>query len=794
MRINKFVLPVAMIVMVLVVIQPRAARADVGAIDNNIWWNGVTHDQTATYLNPMFPTTSQTTLVKIRTNKNDLTGVTLRIWNGSVTNAAMSKTSSDASWDYWSYTIPANSGQVWYRFKLVDGSASAWYNIYGMQSAEPGSGDFTFIPIDASLGSFNTPQWMRDAIVYQIFPERFRNGNTGNDPTGTVAWGSAPATNNFMGGDLQGLINKLDYLNDGNASTDTDLGITAIYLNPIFESPSNHKYDTANYEAIDDNFGTASDFSTLITQAHARGIKVILDGVFNHTSVGHPFFQDVVSNGSGSAYWSWYTVNHWPITWYDDANCNHVWDSGEVAVNWNASLGANHCLGSNDYDSWAGYASLPNLVNTNAAVQQYIITNSNSITKRWLATNANANAGADGWRLDVGNEVEDSFWQPFRTTVKNQKSDAFIIGEYWGNALHWLSENMWDSTMNYRLVYGTGNNGTECFFGGSQESGNNLISCSTSVDAFDLAMYANKTDYMWQAYSTTFNLLDSHDAWRFLSQAGGDQWKLYAAAIFQMTYTGAPTIYYGDEVGMGNYTGLPKDPGNRAAMEWSDITQPDGKTFHNPYHASISALYRDLIRVRLGHSALRTPQIVTLYRNNTDVTYAYARKSSSETVIVAINNSTSPKNLTIPLYGLFGNGTVLKDELSGNSYTVSGGNVVINNLDGHFGAILVTTPVLSKPHVTFQVNGYVTSYGQNMYVVGSVPELGSWNTNNAVPLNWVDSDSWVGMVTFTTSKGTTIQYKYIVKNPNGSIIWESDPNRSYMVPNWGDRFVTDTWH
>ena len=255
MRINKLVLVLlAITAVVLLAVQPGSVWAAVGAIDNNVWWDGVYHDQTTTYMNPLFPTTSQSATVKLRTNKNDLTGVTLRFWNGSsVTNAAMSKTSSDASWDYWSYTISANSGQVWYRFKLVDGSASAWYNIYGMQSAEPGSGDFAYIPIGASLGSFNTPQWMRDAIVYQIFPERFRNGNTGNDPSGTVAWGSAPATNNFMGGDLQGLINKLDYLNDGNSSTDTDLGITAIYLNPSFEAPSNHKYDTANYETIDDN-------------------------------------------------------------------------------------------------------------------------------------------------------------------------------------------------------------------------------------------------------------------------------------------------------------------------------------------------------------------------------------------------------------------------------------------------------------------------------------------------------------------------------------------------------------
>lgn len=794
MRINKLLL-LGMMVLMFLVAQSGSARADVGAIDNNVWWNGVYHDQTAAYMNPMFPATSQSTTITIRVNKNDLTGVTLRIWDGSaVTNAAMSKTSSDTSWDYWSYTIPAKNGQVWYRFNLVDGTASAWYNIYGMQSAEPASGDFTYIPVGASLGSFNTPQWMRDAIVYQIFPERFRNGNTANDPAGTVAWGSAPATNNFMGGDLQGLISKLDYLNDGNPATDTDLGINTIYLNPIFQSPSNHKYDITSYEAVDNSFGTAADFNTLITQAHARGIKVILDGVFNHTSVGHPFFQDVVSKGSASPYWSWYTVTNWPITWYDDANCNHVWDSGEVSVNWDATLAANHCLGSNDYVSWAGYASLPKLVSTNPAVQQYFITNTGSIASRWLATNSNPDAGADGWRLDVANELDDSYWQSFRTVVKNQKSDAFIIGEYWNNASHWLSGNMWDSTMNYRLVYGTGNNGTECFFGGSQESGNSLTSCSASVDSFDQAMYANKTDYMWQAYSTVFNLLDSHDAWRFLSQAGGDQWKLYTAAIFQMTYTGAPTIYYGDEVGMANYTGLPKDPGNRAAMEWSDITQPDGKTFHNPYHDSISALYRDLIHIRLAHPALRSPQIATLYRNNTDVTYAYARNSGSETVIVAINNSTSPKNLTIPLYGLFPDGTVLKDELSGTSYTVASGNVVINNLDGHFGAILVTTPVLSKTHVTFQVNGYVTSPGQNIYVVGSAPELGSWNTNNAVPLNWVNSNSWTGMATFTTSVGTAIQYKYIVKNPDGSIIWEGDPNNSYAVPGWGDRFITDNWH
>jgi len=663
------------------------------AHDNNIWWSGVYHYQDALHMNPLFPAIKDAVTMVLQVNRDDLTAARIRYWDGSEHFVDMVRDRNDDLYDYWKGAIPASTAQVYYRFMLIDGTDTDWYSAKGMSDEKTLEGDFTYFPIGGTSG-FKTPEWVRNAVFYQIFPERFYNGDITNDPPGAVSWGAEPTTKNFMGGDLQGIFDKLDYLNDGNPQTTHDLGITAIYLNPVFESRTNHKYSTEDYEKVDDNFGDNRLLSTLVNEAHKRGIRIILDGVFNHTGVAHPFFDDVVKKGESSSYYGFYTIHRWPVRWYDDLNNNTKKDSNEPYFDHWSKTSNDEYLRTNDYDAWWGFAHLPNLVTTNQTIRDYFITGENSIAVQWI------NMGIDGWRLDVANEIEDEFWKAFRTKVKQANHDAYIVGEYWGNAAQWLDGTMWDSTMNYRFRAAVQN-----FFAGIDDDGN---ASQTSVDEFDSALYGIRSDYPEPAYSTALNLLGSHDTWRFIDRCGGEWTKLRAAAIFQMTYPGAPMIYYGDENGMSQWPGAHKDPGNRCAMEWAD--------YSHPRHTEINEIYRKLIRIRHSHAALRSSHIRTIYRNNADKVYAYARRSADETVLVVINNSPSPKDATINLYGLLPDGTNLIDEIHGGAYAISSGQIKVGAINARDGVILAVSK--GKDYSTIRINEFlpVPSFGQREFI------------------------------------------------------------------------------
>lgn len=235
---------------------------------------------------------------------------------------------------------------------------------------------------------FETPAWVRDAVFYQIFVERFARGEPAHDPLGVQPWGSPPTHGNFMGGNLQGIIDRLDYL--------TDLGITALYLTPIFQSPSNHKYDTQDYFTVDPRFGDLGLLRRLVEACHQRGLRVVLDGVFNHCSDQNPFFLDVKQHGPQSRYWNWFHIRDWPFP-------DHFGSHGEV-LQW--------------YDCWWGFHTLPKLNYHNPEVEAYFL----NVATYWLRE-----AGVDGWRLDVPNEVIQSFWPKFRRAVKAVNSDAYIV-------------------------------------------------------------------------------------------------------------------------------------------------------------------------------------------------------------------------------------------------------------------------------------------------------------------------------------------------------------------------------
>jgi len=346
----------------------------------------------------------------------------------------------------------------------------------------------------------DTPTWVPDAVFYQIFPERFANGNPANDPREAKPWGTRPENFNFMGGDLEGVHARLGYLKS--------LGINALYLNPIFTSSSNHKYNTADYFEVDPNFGGDAAFDKVLKSAHALGMKVVLDGVFNHTSDEHPFFKDCIARGPSSPYWNWYSIYGYPVVTSPRPN----------------------------YNSWWGFGTLPQWrAASDRRVQDYIF----SVEEHWLKK------GIDGWRLDVPNEIDnDDFWREFRTRARKINPQAYIVGEIWEDASRWLKGDQFDSVMNYEWRTSVCN-----FFANQQ----------WNVDQFDWALAGLRNKYDARVTNAMFNIMSSHDVPRFLTVSGGDKRKLQLAQTFMMTYPGAPVIYYGDEIGMAGE----KDPDNR---------------------------------------------------------------------------------------------------------------------------------------------------------------------------------------------------------------------------------------
>jgi cyclomaltodextrinase / maltogenic alpha-amylase / neopullulanase len=352
------------------------------------------------------------------------------------------------------------------------------------------------------------PAWVGDAVFYQIFPERFANGDPTNDPPNVQPWGGTPTGRNFFGGDLAGIIDHLDHLQG--------LGITAIYLNPIFASPSNHKYNTSDYMRIDPAFGDDGALRTLVDECHARGIRVILDGVFNHTAVDFFAFADLRIRGERSVYRTWYNVHSFPVASPQTPN----------------------------YECWWGYGSMPKLMTGDPSVRSYIF----GVTRKWMAL------GIDGWRLDVANEIPHDFWVAWRALVKSIKPDAYICAEIWDNASAWLNGNEFDATMNYRFR-------TAVLAG--------LVSHTMPFSRMDSALNAQWADYSPGVNHALLNLLGSHDTERILTLAGGDTASVRQAMLFQFTYPGAPMLYYGDEFGMKGG----KDPGCRGTMVWDRAGQ-----------------------------------------------------------------------------------------------------------------------------------------------------------------------------------------------------------------------------
>ena len=381
-----------------------------------------------------------------------------------------------------------------------------------------------------------TPDWVADAVFYQIFPERFCNGDTHNDPPGTEAWGGVPTRENFFGGDLAGITKKLDYI--------VDLGCNALYLNPIFKAGTNHKYDTHDYFAIDPAFGDDAAFDALIREAHVRGIRVVLDGVFNHCGDGFIPFQDVIEQGEASSYKDWFDIYSFPVTPQPFPN----------------------------YATCGGAHYLPRLNIKNPEVEAFI----HKVALYWLGR------GIDGWRLDVPYEIGTDFWRRFRKVVKADYPKAYLVAEEWRDPTAFLQGDTFDGATHYLL---------------RNLAFDFLVTNALTGDAFMRGLEALLKHIPERAWCSMLTLLGSHDTERVLTVCRGDKDTLILLYTFLLTMPGAPLIYYGDENGM---TGE-NDPGCRKTMVW-DAEHWDG-CIRRPLKALLEAR-RNVATLRRGELEL----------------------------------------------------------------------------------------------------------------------------------------------------------------------------------------------
>jgi len=451
--------------------------------------------------------------LRIATRPGDLQSATLLVEHaGHWQRTPMTRFATTPAGDYFRTTLQAPSAPLRYGFWLEDKKGGRFYGASGLtpKPRDPYVWDWQKTP------AFKTPDWAKGAVFYQIFPERFANGKPANDPPGVQPWGGKPGVYNYFGGDLAGVMAHLDYLKA--------LGIEGVYFNPLFTAGSNHKYDTWDYTRIDPQFGSNEDFARLSEALHRDGMRVMLDGVFNHTGTGFAAFQEAVAKGPTSPAWNWYTFEGFPVVQEPKPN----------------------------YKAWWGFSHLPQLNNANPEVRAYLL----DVGRRWLAPGL-----ADAWRLDVPNEVPRPFWGDFRQAVHGARPDALIVGEIWADGSPWLKGDNFDSVMNYRF----------------RTAVLDFIAYEKlDAKAFGDALDQIRADYGDQVEQVLFNLLDSHDTERFLNAAKGDKAKLRLASLLQLTYPGMPVVYYGDEIGMTGGA----DPDNRRTMIWDEPRQDRGLLSH----------------------------------------------------------------------------------------------------------------------------------------------------------------------------------------------------------------------
>jgi glycosidase len=482
-------------------------------------------------------------------------------------------------------------------------------------------------PLELHMPDIHTPDWVKHAVFYQIFPDRFARSERVEKPSNLEPWNAPPTPQGYKGGDLLGVVEHLDYIQE--------LGVTAIYFTPIFQSASNHRYHTHDYYQVDPLLGGNHALRELLDACHARGMKVVLDGVFNHASRGFFQFNDILENGPHSPWLDWFTVEGWPLSAYD----------GSKPAN---------------YLAWVGNRALPKLNTDNPQVREFIM----RVAEYWLRF------GIDGWRLDVPFEIKTpGFWAEFRRRVKAVNPEAYIVGEVWGDSREWLQGDQFDGVMNYLWTAPT-----MAFTAGDRVRPAEVQGRSYEpTPALPGVGYADRIEwlhklYPWEIQLTQLNLLDSHDTARYISIAGGDKASVRLATLLLMTMPGAPSVYYGDEIGLEGHN---RDEDTRRPFPW-----------HTPetWDNALLAYHKQLIALRNAHHALRDGAFHRLYADET--VYAFARTPQvggerARSLLVAVNVADEARTVQLPAGGHFADGTQLQPLYGDNGATVNAGQIML---------------------------------------------------------------------------------------------------------------------
>ena len=636
------------------------------------------------------PLTATEIQLATRCHLDDVEGVELayRIDGGDEVVTPMTAAETDPAYQTWRATVelPGADSTLEYVYRFLDGGETVVLGARGVGSDDPYRYNRELLP------PFTTPDWAKDGVIYQIFPERFRNGDPSNDPDFSEYWyqdanelPSSGKTNgeyfhlvddwydvaglsrspyrtdgrpdyySFYGGDIAGVREKLDYLND--------LGVTVIYFNPLNQGMSNHKYDPVDYNSVDPHFASKDEFKAFVQDAHDHGIRIVVDMAFNHTGNYHFAFRDAFEKGRDSEYWSWYEWKRWPMP------------------------EGRHVDGADYYDCWWGFGLHPNLnwdlkrpnnaenniadmadADPNMDVVNHVL----GVARYWLGE-----LDIDGFRLDVPNEVPFWFWKEFNRVCNEVKPDSWLVGEIWGNAGSWIGPHCFDSTMNYKYF----RDPVMEFFGQGR------IDAAT----FDRRLSPGRSVYPPQSVQTMMNLIDSHDTIRYLTSTG-DVKRLMLAALFQMSYVGMPHIWYGNEVGM---TGG-KDPDCRRPMDWNYT--------HDPKKVALRDYYGAITRFRRDSKVLSRGDVSTVFAQGKAL--AMARRLDTKCALSLFNAAPQPATITLTADDIAamipeGGSTVFKviagtewfpnadqgELISGSTLELGNGDVTIT-LPGMSGAML----------------------------------------------------------------------------------------------------------
>ena len=465
----------------------------------------------------ILPISRQDLFIRLAAARSDIRECRVIFWKRNQTDAASVRFSDmkvayrDAVHDDFRTVIsfPEPVHYIKYYFKLIDFAGDIRFlSENGLSDEKPADGFFEFLYVNTA-DVFSVPEWAKGIIYYQIFPDRFYRSQNAPESSRLVHWNSFPEQDNYFGGDLRGIIEKFDYLKE--------LGTECIYLTPIFKAEFNHKYATTDYFTVDPAFGTLTDLQDLVKLAHSNGIKIILDGVFNHVGRSFPQFSDLLDRGKNSSYKEWFYPSDFPLT------------SNPL-----------------NYECVGDYPYMPKLRTAHPDVRNFIL----SVMIYWIEQ-----TGIDGWRLDVADEMEMSTLQTNRMVLKEKYPDILLLGETWGDAFRLVGNgDQMDSAMNYLFR----NAVLDWIAKGKIRATN-----------FDRRINQLLSKYNDLTNSVMYNLIGSHDTARFLSEAGENKNKLKLAAAFQMTFCGSPAVYYGDEIGMSGEN----DPGCRAGMIWDQESQ-----------------------------------------------------------------------------------------------------------------------------------------------------------------------------------------------------------------------------